>query len=213
MERMTIQVDSAAGTKEQNTPHPDNPGSRPIEVTDGMWRSVVHRLGDFDYNIRKASNEFILLKERYETLYTSHNELVTLHNELALCHHELKLTHETLKTSAPVRASQSNPHQEPKILDPPMYSGNKKELIQFLTKCCMKFEGQPSWFPGKRNKIIYVGTRLEGPAFNWFQPLMAVIWPPGTPTESTPTGLKSYEAFETTLKELYGYPNQAATVE
>ena len=140
------------------------------------------------------------------------HELVTIHDELALRHHELKLAHETLKSSAPVQANQSHPHQEPKIPDPPMFSGDKKELVQFLTKCRMKFEGQPSRFPGDRNKIIYVGIRSEGQAFNWFQLLMA-IWPPGTPTDSAPNELKSYEAFESALKELYGDPNQAATAE
>lgn len=193
--------------------------SRPIEVTNQMWGNVVHRLNDLDKNIREASDEFIRLSERHEVLGNKHNELVSSHDELAsshdelsLRHHELKIAYDALVASAPVRASSSNPNQEPKIPDPPMYSGDKKELVHFLTKCRMKFEGQPSRFPSDRNKIIYVGTRLEGPAFSWFQPLMAV-WPPGTPPESAPAQLQSYELFETALKELYGDPNQAATAE
>ena len=187
----------------------ENPDpSRPIEVTNQMWVNVVHRLNDLDKNIRKASDEFIRLSERHEVLGNNHNELVSSHDELSLRHHELKIAYDALAASAPVRAS----GPEPKIPDPPMYSGDKKELVQFLTKCRMKFEGQPSRFPNDRNKIIYVGTRLEGPAFSWFQPLMAA-WPPDTPIESAPAELQSYEMFETALKELYGDPNQAATAE
>ena len=116
----------------------ENPDpSHPIEVTNQMWVNVIHRLNDLDKNIRKASDEFIRLSERHEVLCNNHNELVSAHDELSLRHHTLKLAHEALTASAPARASLPHPNQEPKIPDPPMYSGDKKELVHFLTKCRM----------------------------------------------------------------------------
>ena len=97
---------------------------------------------------------------------------------------------------------------EPKIPDLPVFSGSHKKLLPFLRKCQLKFEGQPSHFPAERSKILYVGSRLEGPTFQWFQPLLAQ-YPTGSTT--IPPELTSFEAFQAALNTLYGDPNLETT--
>jgi len=132
-----------------HTPEPQNPGT-PIIVTLGMWNHLIQRLGHLEPSL--------------DTLSVRHEALKQRHNSLERAHHELA-------HSAPKSA-----HQEPKLPDPSMFSGERKELLPFLTKCQLKFEGQPSRIPNERGKILYAGSRLEGPAFVWFQPLIA-LWP------------------------------------
>jgi hypothetical protein len=70
--------------------------------------------------------------------------------------------------SRPINSSKVH---EPKMPDPPMFTGERKDVLPFLAKCRLKFEGQPSMFPTERTKVMYAGSRLEGPPFSWFTPL------------------------------------------
>src|SRR5277367_4971888 len=106
--------------------------------------------------------------------------------------------------SSPTRTTIKNP----KSLTAPMFSGERKELLLFLTKCQIKFDGQPSRFPNERSKILYAGSRFEGPAFSWFQPLISQ-YPAGS-EESVPPELTSFKAFTRALKTIYGDPNLEA---
>src|SRR5277367_980925 len=90
-----------------------------------------------------------------------------------------------------------------------MFSGERKELLPFLMKCQIKFDGQPSRFPNERSKILYAGSRLEGPAFSWFQPLI-FQYPAGS-QESAPPELTSFKEFTRALTTIYGDPNLEAT--
>jgi hypothetical protein len=83
---------------------------------------------------------------------------------------------------------------ERKIPDVPMFSGDRKELLPFLTKCHLKFKGQPSRFQNERAKVLYAGTHLVGPAFSWFQPL--ILWTADTPSNLVPEEIKNWEAFQ-----------------
>ena len=134
-----------------------------------------------------------------DKLSISHEALKQRHNGPEWAHHELA-------HSAPKSA-----HQEPKLTDPPMFSDKRKDLLPFLTKCQLKFKGQPSQFPNKRSKILYSGSRLEGPAFIWFQPLIA-LWPADS-TAPPPPELGLFKKFSETLTSVYGDPNLQATVE
>jgi hypothetical protein len=170
------------------TPQPDLDST--ITITLGMWNHLINRLSAFE---TRSNN----LERALETLDSSHNTLKNRHNTLEHEYYERAvLTHR-------------NNHQEPKIPDPPMFSGERKELLSFLTKCQIKFDGQPSRFPNERSKILYAGSRLEGPAFSWFQPLISQ-YPAGS-EESTPPELTSFKAFTGALTTIYGDPNLEAT--
>ena len=86
--------------------------------------------------------------------------------------------------------------------------------MAWLAKCKMKFEGNPSKFVDLRAKLLYVGTRLEGTAFTWFQPLMKK-WSSNLSVEHTdvPPELKSWKAFADAITEVFGDPNLTTTTE
>jgi hypothetical protein len=129
------------------TPSPQPPADELIEVSQHMWDSIVYHLS--------------ALEGVYNTLNQNREMLKARHSDLADAHY--RLVNSNPKTAA----------QEPKIPDPPLYDGDRKEeLLVWLAKCEMKFEGNPSQFVDLLAKLLYVGTRLEGTAFTWFQTLM-----------------------------------------
>src|SRR5579859_7029811 len=77
-----------------------------------------------------------------------------------------------LETNPPASAASApSAKNEPRIPDPPKFNGERRALLPFLAKCRLKFVGQPLSFPTEATKVIYAGSRLEGPPFSWFSPL------------------------------------------
>ena len=183
------------------TPNPSNTPQHDIDpvvnVTLGMWNHLLSRLSSLEalLEIRSSNQERALetLDTNFKTLKNRHNTLEDEYFNQAVLSH--KRSHQ----------------QEPKIPDPPMFSGERKDLLPFLTKCQIKFDGQPSRFPDEKAKILYTGSRLEGPAFSWFQPLIAPI-PEGS-TKPAPPELASFKVFSDALTVIYGDPNLEATAE
>src|SRR5579862_5750440 len=136
--------------------------------------------------------------------------IVDLKRDLQVLRHRyttLKHDHYTLATSAPRTHA-----PEPKISDPPMFNSDRKELLPFLTKCQLKFEGQPSRVQNEWSKVLYAGTRPEGLAFNWFQPYIK-MWPIDTPSDLAPADIRDWKIFQQSLTRVYGDPNLKATAE
>jgi Ty3 transposon capsid-like protein len=187
----TILPDPLATPDPSGSPEP--PNDTPLVITLGMWNHLLHRLSSLEALLENRHNEHA---ETLRALDNNHETLKTRYNTLEREHYEQAL-----------QAPRSMGHQEPKIPDPPMFSGDRKELLPFLTKCQLKFEGQPSRFPTERSKILYTGSRLEGPAFNWFQP-MITQYPSGA---TAPPELATFELFTEALTSVYGDPNLEAT--
>lgn len=99
---------------------------------------------------------------------------------------------------------------EPKMPDPPMFSGERKDILPFLAKCRLKFACQPSMFPNEQTKVMYAGFRLEGPPFAWFTPLNERFNKAEGPI---PTELTTFENFAAALTTLYGDPHLGLTAE
>jgi len=166
-----------------------------VSITLGMWNHLLTRLSSLEALIETRSSG------NQQAIETLDNNLQTLKNRHNTLEHEYY--------DRAVLTHKSSHHQEPKIPDPPMFSGERKDLLSFLTKCQIKFDGQPSRFPDERSKILYTGSRLEGPAFSWFQPLIA---PDSTGSvKPTPPELASFKAFSDALTVIYGDPNLEAT--
>jgi hypothetical protein len=140
-----------------------------------MWEEVLNRF---------ASQEATMASQD-----ASIEELRRDHQALQYRHVALEREHYALARAAPKTST-----SEPKIPEAPMFGGDRKELLPFLTKCLLKFEGQPSRFQNERAKVLYAGTHLEGPVFNWFQPLIRK-WPADTPSDLVPEEIKNWEAF------------------
>ena len=118
--------------------------------------------------------------------------------------HRIKTLELALSSATPATNATTGRSQEPKMAEPPMFSGNREDVIPFLSKCRLKFEGQPSTFPNDRIKVMYAASRLEGPAFAWFTPLNERL---NDPTQPGPPELESFDSFADHLKLLYGDPN------
>ena len=191
LDPQTGNMDPLATPDPTTTPESQN---ETITVTLGMWSHLLHRLSTLETALEGR------YQEQEQAIETLNGNLVTLksrHNALEREHYE----------RAPLLAS-TDGRNEPKIPDPPMYSGDRKELAPFLTKCQLKFEGQPSRFRTERSKILYAGSRLEGTPFSWFQPLITQY---GADSETPPPELVSFKTFKEALTGIYGDPNQEAT--
>jgi len=182
---MHIDANPADGNS-LHTPNPGEDTGQPamesIAITMSMWNHLINRISSLEARLGELNDGHQALRNRHTTLEREYYE----HPHLT-------------RTSVP---------QEPKIPDPPMFSGDRKELLPFITKCQLKFEGQSSRFPTERSKILYAGTRLEGPAFSWFQPLI-VQYPVGS--IAPPPELESFKTFTDALTMVYGDPNLEAT--
>jgi hypothetical protein len=96
--------------------------------------------------------------------------------------------------------------KEPDVNNPPMYEGDQKTLETWITACNLKFAGQPSRFPGERQKLVFATSYLKGPPLSWINPALNKFLAAG-PLEEVPAELKSFNAFTEALKALYGDPN------
>ena len=97
---------------------------------------------------------------------------------------------------------------EPKIADPEPFGGERAALHNFLSKCRLKFAGQPSRFNKEEKKIFYAGALLKGVAYSWFQPLLTRLQE-GNPVPEFAT----FQTFADALTRMYGDPNLEATSE
>ena len=120
-----------------------------------------------------------------------------------------RLLERLAETASPENPS-SHRAPEPTIADAPMFTGDRKMLLPFLTKCRMKFAGQSSQFPSEESKFLYADSRLEGPAFSWFQPLLSAWQTEGL---LDPLEIATFEAFATALTALYGDADLETTAE
>ena len=183
---MHIDLNPANNGPPLHPPHltatPEPPGTEPIVVTMNMWNHLLNRLSSLEARLGDLTDDHQTLRNRHTAFEREYYE-------------------------QPLSAHKSTP-PEPKIPDPPMFSGDRKELLPFITKCQLKFEGQASRFPTERSKILYAGTRLEGPAFSWFQPLIGQ-YPVGS--LAPPPELQSFKTFTDALTVVYGDPNLEAT--
>ena len=182
---------------------PSPAGDHLSGVMTAMWESLVNRLSSVESALQSLTQTHVNLAHAHETLAIRHRELSAAHDQI------VKEARE--RPESPLSSDRIS---EPKIPDPPLYNGDRKELLIWLMKCQMKFEGQPSKFKDLRTKMIYVGTCLDGPAFAWFQPMMEK-WPLGTPAteDSIPTAFKSWDDFKKAITIVFGDPNLSATAE
>jgi len=107
-------------------------------------------------------------------------------------------------------ASAPSAKNEPKIPDPPMFNGERRALLPFLAKCRLKFVGQPSSFSTEAAKVIYAGSRLEGPPFSWFSPLNDRLQ---DLEEKDPEELFTFDSLAKHLTTLYGDSHLALMAE
>src|SRR5215467_10877636 len=94
---------------------------------------------------------------------------------------------------------------EPDLLNPDHFSGEREKLWDFLDLCQLLFLWRPSRFTTDRHKIAFVVSHLRGAAFAWFRTLSRKG--PHSPE------LVDFEKFTEALDLAYGDPEQAATAD
>jgi hypothetical protein len=67
----------------------------------------------------------------------------------------------------PPATSWSSKSPEPRVNNPPCYSGQPTECRSFLTQCDIVFSLQPNTYSGERARIAYVISLLTGRAREW----------------------------------------------
>ena len=98
-----------------------------------------------------------LICDHFSFLESLHDETTAKSNELATRLQSLE-THvmNTLSASAATTPRVT----EPKLPDPESFTGDRLKLLDFLTKCRLKFLGQPLTYVLETSKVIYTGTLL-----------------------------------------------------
>ena len=183
--------------------------TRPIVITLAMYNDFMNRLTYVESYNDSLRDRCATLAEQNASLST---QCITLSTQYVNLSNQLQNNLSNQLQNNLSNHLQSHPSTlEPKIADAPPFSGNRKDLLPFLTKCRLKFGGQPLRFGNEKSKVLYAGACLEEPAFGWFQPLVAK-WDT-TGADSPPPELSSFETFATELTSLYGDPNLAASAE
>ena len=144
--------------------------------------------------------ELKLLYDRLSFLESLHDETTVKSEELAT---RLRMLEIHITNAPPIPAATTPRATEPKLPDPEPFTGDRLKLLDFLTKCRLKFLGQPITYALETSKVIYTGTLLREEAFSWFQPYFVRA----TTTNDWPEEIANFEALAQSLTTLYGDPN------
>jgi len=87
--------------------------------------------------------------------------------------------------------------------DPDTFSGrDRSKLPDFLAQCRIYFLSAPKKFPDDRSKILFIGSHLESPAFDWFRMGFYHDDP-----DKIPISFRDYPSFIKIMNEYYGEPD------
>src|SRR6202048_3835702 len=93
-----------------------------------------------------------LIYDRLSFLESLHDETTAKLNELAT---RLQLLETHVMNALSVSATTTPCVTEPKLSDPEPFTGNRLKLLDFLTKCRLKFLRQPLTYVLETSKVIY----------------------------------------------------------
>ena len=101
--------------------------------------------------------ELKLLYDRFSFLESLHDETTVKSEELAT---RLRMLEIHITNAPPIPAATTPRATEPKLPDPEPFTGDRLKVLDFLTKCRLKFLGQPITYALETSKVIYMGTLL-----------------------------------------------------
>lgn len=102
-----------------------------------------------------------------------------------------------------------------KMEKPPVFTGDRKTLQGFLTKCRAYFQHYPDSFKEEIDKIMFAGYRLDGDAMSWYEPLLRdhLEHIETARDQETKDLFTTFANFEKTLKDMFGDPEEDRTAE
>jgi Retrotransposon gag protein len=95
---------------------------------------------------------------------------------------------------------------EAKGADPPLFTGNQRELETWITACRLRFAGQPSKFDTEEKKVVHATSFMRGPPLAWFQPVINA-YSTAEHDDELPPEFQSFETFVQSIRVLYGDPD------
>jgi Retrotransposon gag protein len=102
----------------------------------------------------------------------------------------------------------------PAVAPPPLFSGERDRLEDFLDRCRHIFLTSPAAFAQEPQKVLYASVYLAGPVYTWFRPILRAYEASRAPNSQTPTPPEflSFHAFSQTLMSMYGDPDLEGTM-
>ena len=97
-----------------------------------------------------------------------------------------------------------NPKRSARSPDPPIYTGDRATLEQFITKLKFKLKDNADWYPSEAAKVRYAYGRLEGKAGDQIHPRM---------NENSSTHIKDIEELVAALRLSFGDADKQNTAQ
>jgi hypothetical protein len=174
-------------------------GTQPPPIT---MEEIHHQLSMMSTTMEDLATETVTLKRAMrhaeEGFDRLRDELNGTRAELAIAQEELR----QLKQNG--GAHPFSPKNEAKGADPPMFTGDQKQLEGWVTACRLRFAGQPSKFNTEEKKVVFASSFMKGSPMAWFQPVINTF---SLNTEDPPPEFRSFETFVQSIRTLYGDPN------
>src|SRR6202048_5142706 len=98
-----------------------------------------------------------LICDRLSFLESLHDETTAKLNELV---NRIRMLETYVTNTLSVPAATTPRVNEPKLPDPEPFTGDRLKLLDFLTKCRLKFLGQPLTYVLETSNAIYTSTLL-----------------------------------------------------
>jgi hypothetical protein len=97
----------------------------------------------------------------------------------------------------------------PAVAPPPLFSGERDRLEDFLDRCRHIFLTSPGAFIQESQKVLYASVYLADPVYAWFRPILRAYEASRTPNSqtATPPEFLSFNTFSQTLMSMYGDPD------
>jgi hypothetical protein len=142
-------------------------------------------------------------------------KMIDIENKVDWTYHELEKTRAELETTkaelkasrAELTAAKANTGKgEAKGADPPLFTGNQRELETWITACRLRFAGQPSKFDTEEKKVVHATSFMRGPPLAWFQPVINA-YSTAEHDDELPPEFQSFETFVQSIRVLYGDPD------
>ena len=114
--------------------------------------------------------------------------------------------HPSIASTPPISYHQHPSVPEVKIRHPEFFSGERKQIGEFLSQVNMVIETQPTKFNADKTKVMYLCSHLRGPAYSWAQSYIETLR-----TANEHPCLSDFDLFVKMLLAAFGDPDPRAT--
>jgi hypothetical protein len=150
-----------------------------------------------DDNIEQYHWELQLLIDLQKELYTARDDNTDFTCHIGAVEKHLEMANRTIRLLQNLTTNTLT-LQAIELSHPPKYSGDRKEVLNFISKVHLKLVGENSHFPQDQHKLHYIYDYLKGNDQNQIQPYV----------QMDNILLDNVEAMIKILEATYGDPNE-----